>query len=53
MEQKTINYETNGKSLHYLKKWVKNLNETQVDMAELETTIVGLEDCHNEIKSAI
>ena len=43
-----------------IKDLTKELNETRlllqnakVDIAELETTIVGLEDCHNEIKAAI
>ena len=43
--------------LNYLKKEIKgaikNLNETQVDIAELETNILGLEEYHNEIKVAI
>ena len=43
-----------------IKDLTKELNETRLllqnakdDIAELETTIVGLEDCHNEIKAAI
>ena len=45
------------KELNYLKKEfkgaIKNINETQVDTTELETTIFGLKEFHNEIKSAI
>ena len=50
--KKTI--ESQSIELNYLKKEFKadinSLNETQVDVTE---TMVGLEECHNEIKAAI
>ena len=55
LNQKEI--KAQSKELNYFKKEfkgaVRNINETQGDMAELETTIIGLEKYHNEIKAAI
>ena len=49
--------EAQALELDYLKKEfkgaIKNLNETQVAVAELENTIVALEEYHIEIKVAI
>ena len=49
--------EAQALELNYLKKEfkgaIKNLNETQVVVAELENTIVGLEEYHIKIKAAI